>query len=105
MTQNRHKNISLPVANKSCHCMKVKCYRSLPSNHPISYTNGLCERHFFSIDLSSSDDDDHDNTSNKLMNKSKLSFKKEEISSKKNSYQSLQDDIRKTRQISDDHQW
>jgi hypothetical protein len=104
MTPTRHENISLPVANESHHCIKVKCHNPLLTNHPISYTNGLCERHFFEINLSFNDDDNNDKNIN-LNNKSKLSSKEKKISSIKNLYRPLQNDIRKTREIFDGHQW
>jgi len=101
MTPIRHENISLPVANKPHHCIKAKCHNPLLTNHPISYTNGLCERHFFEINLSSNDDDNNIN----FNNKSKLSFKEKKISSIKDLYRPLQNDIRKTREIFDGYQW
>jgi hypothetical protein len=102
MTSIRHKNISLPVANKSHHCIKVECRRSLPINHPMSYTNGLCERHFFEMNLSSNDDDDKNIN---LNNKSKLSSKEKKIYPIKHRYQPLENDIRQTREIFDGRQW
>ncbi len=99
MIQTRDENILSPVANKSHHCIKAKCHRSLPSNHPISYTNGFCERHFFEMNLSSNDNDDNQNIN---LNKK---TKEKKISSIKHQYQPLQDDIRKTREIFDGRQW
>ncbi|CAF0778930.1 unnamed protein product [Rotaria sordida] len=104
MTEIHQQNIKSSVVNKSHRCAKAKCNRSLPWNHPISYSNGLCERHFFSIDLSSSDDDEI-NSNNNLTNKSKLLSKKSHIYSTNNQYQPSRGDIRKTREIFDGHQW
>lgn len=91
MTQTHHQN----KANKSHHCLKIHCPYLLSSqHHPTWYSNGLCERHFFEMDLLPTDIDRN------LNKKSKLSLKE-----KKNHYQPLRDDIRKTREIFDGHQW
>ncbi len=95
MTQTDRKNISSPVANKSHHCSKVNCQRLLTLKHPPSYTNGLCERHFFLIDLPSNIDD------NCLNNMSK----ENQIQSTKNHYEPLRGDTRITRQVFDGCQW
>ncbi len=94
MSKIPSKNSSLPEAIKSPRCFKVKCRRSLSRHHPISYTNGLCERHFFAIDLSPNDDINSNNKS-----------KEKKISSIKHHYQPLRDDIRKTHEIFDGRQW
>lgn len=95
MIQTHCKNILLPVANKTHHCSKVNCQRLLTLKHPISYTNGLCERHFFLIDLPSNTDDDNDN--NYLTDTSK----EEKIPSTK----PLRGDTRTTREVFDGRQW
>jgi hypothetical protein len=102
MSQIRPRYISSSLTNKSHRCFKAECRRSLPLNHPITYTNGLCERHFFSIDLPSSGDDDDDKNNN-LINESKLLSKENE--SIKNQFQPSRGDIRKTREIFDGHTW
>ncbi|CAF0712432.1 unnamed protein product [Adineta steineri] len=102
MTQSRRKNLSAPKANKLHHCSKVKCHRSLPLNHPISYTNGLCERHFFLIDLPSIDDNNNDNINNSyLSNESK----EKQIQQTKNQYEPLRGDTRIIREVFDGCQW
>lgn len=103
MTSTRNENISLPVANKSQHCFKAKCRCSLPTNRPILYTNGLCERHFFEMNLSSNDIDYDKNLH--LNHKSKLSSKEKKLYTIKHHYQPLKNDIRTTREIFDGNRW
>ncbi|CAF1335408.1 unnamed protein product [Rotaria magnacalcarata] len=108
MTEYHHQGIRSSVVNKSYRCIKAKCNRSLPWNHSTSYSNGLCEQHFFSIDLPSSDDDDDDddtNSNNNLIDELKILSNKKCIYSTNNQYQPLRGDIRNTREIFDGHQW
>ncbi|UJR28919.1 hypothetical protein I4U23_010137 [Adineta vaga] len=100
MTQSCRKKHSLPLGSKLHHCCKVKCHRSLPLNHPTMYTNGLCERHFFLIDLPMNDNDDV-NVDNYLTNESN----KKQIQQTKKQYEPLQGDIRLTREVYDGCQW
>jgi len=76
MTQKRSSTNS-----NTSHCAKSNCHRSLPSYQPASYTNSLCEQHFFEMNLSIND------------------------SSIKYQDQPLKNDIRNTREIFDGHQW
>ena len=92
MTQTRHRNKLVPVANKSHHCLKVSCPFSLPFEHPTWYTNGLCERHFFEMNLLPHDDDDIDLNLNKKS-------KEKKIHTGDYQYQPLRDDIRQTCEI------
>lgn len=101
MTPTYRQNISLPVANKSHHCIKANCHRSLPTNHPLSYTNGLCERHFFEMNILPNDDDDDVGDKYLTLNTQLKSSSKQ----KKTSNQPLENDIRKTREIFDGRQW
>lgn len=103
MTLIHNEHISLPIANTSDHCLKAKCQRSLPKNQPILYTNGLCERHFFEMNLSSNDIDNDKNIH--LNHKSKLSSKEKNFYTIKNHYQPLKNDIRTTREIFDGNRW
>ena len=82
--------------NESHRCVKINCSNLMSSkHHPIWYSNGLCERHFFEIDLSKNEID------RKLNKKSKVKKTK----SINHQYQPLRDDIRQTREIFNGHQW
>jgi hypothetical protein len=73
------------------HCMKIHCSNLVSSkHHPIWYSNGLCERHFFEINLLSNDIERNLNKKSHSIN---------------DRYQPLRDDIRKTCEIFDGHQW
>lgn len=103
-----HNNFRSSVVHRSDRCIKDNCNRLLPWNHPTLYTNGLCERHFFSMDLSLNDDDNSNingdtNNSNCLISQS--ISKEKHIYSTINQYKPLRGDIRKTREIFDGHQW
>ncbi|CAF1617011.1 unnamed protein product [Adineta ricciae] len=98
MTQLRRKKHSLHKESKLHHCCKVICHRSLPLNHPAMYTNGLCERHFFLIDLPTIDDV---NVDNYLTNESN----EKQIEQTEKLDVPLCGDIRLTREVYDGRQW
>jgi hypothetical protein len=100
MTQSRRKKHSLPLAGKLHHCCKMNCHRPLPLHHPTSFTNGLCERHFVSIDLPTNDNDDT-NVANYLTNESK----EKQIQQTEKQYEPLRGDTRLTREVFDGRQW
>lgn len=96
MTPSIHrKKSSHPVLVKSHRCLKVHCPCPVSNRHPIWYTNGLCERHFFEINLQPIDQNDVDAHS-------KLISQEKPINDQ---YQPLRDDIRQTREIFDGRQW
>lgn len=100
MTQSRRKKHSLHNESKLHHCCKVTCHRSLPLNHPAMYTNGLCERHFFLIDLPTNDNDNV-NVDNYLTNESN---EKQIEQTEKRDAPSC-GDIRLIREVYDGRQW
>ena len=75
----------IKMTNKTPRCGKIDCSNFLSSrHHPTWYSNGLCERHFFEMDLDRN-----------LTKKNSIHHR----------YQPLRDDIRNTREIFDGHQW
>ena len=86
-------SISVPQSDR---CFKPHCPCPVSNRHPIWYTNGLCERHFFEINLLPNND---------VRLHSKLISKEKEIISMNDQYQPLRDDIRQTREIFDGRQW
>ena len=97
-TRRRARRLSSDLAKKSTRCGKAGCQRSLPLNHPASYTNGLCERHFFSMDCSSSDDEQR-------TDRTELSRREEETKVIDTPLQPIRGDVRQTRETFDGHQW
>lgn len=83
------------TVDQSAHCSKRHCPCPVSNRHPIWYTNGLCERHFFEMNLPSDD----------VHLQSKLLSKENVMISMNDQYQPLPDDIRQTREIFDGRQW
>lgn len=104
------KNVHQPTprSNPSISCAKKNCQRRLPSNHPAWYTNGLCKKHFYSIDCSSSDDDEdesHTDPMNPLPIAMDLSSSESSIISIQKDFQAVRGDIRETREIFNGQRW
>lgn len=98
MTPTIHRiNSSHSVLRKSHQCIKIHCPCPVSNRHPLWYTNGLCERHFFEMNLLPIDVDDLPLKSN-----SKLISQEKSID---HQYQPLRDDVRQTREIFDGRQW
>lgn len=89
-------SISVPQSDR---CFKLHCPCPVSNRHPIWYTNGLCERHFFEMNLLPND------VPLPSKSKMKLISKEKEIISINDQYQPLRDDIRQTREIFDGRQW